>query len=107
MNVYTSGTNSGGEGNDVFNIYQNNNTNNGDDGDDTFNIIGSLSGVTSNGGTGTNTVTGEVGTNTTINVVGANSGVVSLVKGVEQKATINGIDYTMSATCLLYTSRCV
>ena len=98
LNVYTSGTNSGGEGNDVFNIYQNNNTNNGDDGDDTFNIIGSLSGVTINGGTGTNTVTGEVGTNTTINVVGANSGVVSLVKGVEQKATINGIDYTMSAT---------
>ena len=47
----------------------------GDDGDDTFNIIGSLSGVTINGGTGTNTVTGEVGSNTTINVVGANSGV--------------------------------
>ena len=98
LNVYNGGTNSGGEGNDVFNIYKNNNTNNGDDGDDTFNIIGSLSGVTINGGTGTNTVTGEVGTNTTINVVGANSGVVSLVKGVEQKATINGIDYTMSAT---------
>ena len=98
LNVYNGGTNSGGEGNDVFNIYQNNNTNNGDDGDDTFNIIGSLSGVTINGGTGTNTVTGEVGSNTTINVVGANSGVVSLVKGVEQKATINGIDYTMSVT---------
>ena len=98
LNVYSGDTNSGGEGNDVFNIYKNNNTNNGDDGDDTFNIIGSLSGVTINGGTGTNTVTGEVGTNTTINVVGANSGVVSLVKGVEQKATINGIDYTMSAT---------
>ena len=98
LNVYSGDTNSGGEGNDVFNIYQNNNTNNGDDGDDTFNIIGSLSGVTINGGTGTNTVTGEVGSNTTINVVGANSGVVSLVKGVEQKATINGIDYTMSAT---------
>ena len=81
----------------MFNIYSSNAKYFGEEGNDTFNIIGSLSGIVIDGGSGTNNVTGEVGSNTTINVVGANSGVVSLVKGVEQKATINGI-------CLLYTS---
>ena len=93
-----SGVSYGGEGDDVFNIYSSNAKYFGEEGNDTFNIIGSLSGIVIDGGSGTNNVTGEVGSNTTINVVGANSGVVSLVKGVEQKATINGIDYTMSAT---------
>lgn len=68
----------------------------GGGGDDTFNIIGNLTGLTINGEAGTNVVTGEVGSNTTINVVGANSGTVSLVKGVEQTITVNGIDYTVS-----------
>ena len=87
----------GGVGNDIFNIYESSNSIYGDDGDDTFNIIqGSLN--TIDGGAGTNTVTGAVGTNTTINVIGANSGSVSLAKGVEQTVTINGKNYTMSAT---------
>lgn len=101
------GSINGGAGNDTFNINANNLTINGNDGDDTFNIIGTKTGITIDGGSGTNTVTGNVGTNTTVNVVGANSGTISLVKDVDQTVNINGIDYTVNTTAataeLLYT----
>ena len=97
LNIYAPNTSHyGADGNDVFNIMASSTKLLGGGGDDTFNIIGNLTGLTINGEAGTNVVTGEVGSNTTINVVGANSGTVSLVKGVEQTITVNGIDYTVS-----------
>ena len=98
LNINCNGcTHQGGSGNDIFNINSSNNRIYGEDGDDIFNIIKGDNNMI-DGGAGTNTVTGTVGSNTTINVIGANSGSVSLVRGVEQTVTINGIDYTMSTT---------
>ena len=88
----------GGVGDDIFNInYSYNALLAGDEGNDTFNIIGKLNNLNIDGGVGGNKVTGETNsTMTLVNVVGANSGTVSLVKGVEQTITVNGIDYTVS-----------
>ncbi len=98
LNINNNGsTHHGGSGNDIFNINSSNSRIYGEDGDDIFNIIKGDNNMI-DGGAGTNTVTGTVGSNTTINVIGANSGSVSLVRGVEQTVTINGIDYTMSTT---------
>ena len=98
LNINNNGnTHHGGSGNDIFNINSSNSRIYGEDGDDIFNIIKGDNNMI-DGGAGTNTVTGTVGSNTTINVIGANSGSVSLVRGVEQSVTINGIDYTMSTT---------
>ena len=96
----------GGNDDDIINIYSSSQyVIRGDAGNDTFNIIGKLSGLTIDGGAGTNKVTGTVGSNITMNVVNANATFINLNSGETKSLTIDGKNYSIkanSATSLIY-----